>query len=410
MAHIKRARFFILILHGAISHLHSFSSFPLPSSSSLSRGLALRIKGTRSGKVNIRKELERVYWYQRKKEVFYLRNEKNKAFINKKIETFLASTWLDLIISSFPLPMFSPFFTSIRLLRHGGLYFWISLLKANTWRLYTSQHKQYNRFFYSDFEEEMYMNTEYLRNNNLNKLVTDRIKGWFLRGSSYKKKEMNMKSRGQIRIGRVRIQGNKRLNLNLDIQTSRDLEYKALKESWLLDPVSTLSCPLFYSHHPLFSSLSALPLSSTISSIIVKNHVSKAYNASLLVQNLSLFAIAFLKKNKGSKNKAQALKNTAAKALDVIIETQSSSKSRPLLGAAFSFSGRAYGAKKAGYFIISKGSVPYNTLNANIDYSLLTQKTRNGSWGFRTWLHFSSPLDTGLIKKNIPYILDNPHK
>ena len=33
------------------------------------------------------------------------------------------------------------------------------------------------------------------------------------------------------------------------------------------------------------------------------------------------------------------------------------------------------------------GSVPFNTLKANIDYSSLMQKTRNGTWGFQTWLH-----------------------
>jgi ribosomal protein S3 len=34
------------------------------------------------------------------------------------------------------------------------------------------------------------------------------------------------------------------------------------------------------------------------------------------------------------------------------------------------------------------GSVPFNTLEANIDYSHIMQKTRNGTWGFQTWLHF----------------------
>jgi hypothetical protein len=117
--------------------------------------------------------------------------------------------------------------------------------------------------------------------------------------------------------------------------------------------------------------------------IIEKNHRSKANTASLLVQNLSLFVIAFLKKNKGSKNKAQALKNTAQKVLDSLFlhHARRSHKrgNRNLLGAGFAFSGRAYGAKKAASFCLLRGSAPLNTLEANIDFSSIMQKTRNGT-------------------------------
>jgi hypothetical protein len=110
-------------------------------------------------------------------------------------------------------------------------------------------------------------------------------------------------------------------------------------------------------------------------SITIKHHYEKACNANLLVQNLSLFAIAFLKKNKGSKNKLQQLKNIAHKILLPLANSQNQS----LAGVGFSFSGRVYGARKASSLKMLFGSVPFNTLEANIDYSHIMQKTRNGT-------------------------------
>lgn len=52
---------------------------------------------------------------------------------------------------------------------------------------------------------------------------------------------------------------------------------------------------------------------------------------------------------------------------------------RRRLGIGFPFPGRVYGATKATSFKMLFGSVPFNTLHANIDYSRLTQKTRNGT-------------------------------
>jgi hypothetical protein len=130
---------------------------------------------------------------------------------------------------------------------------------------------------------------------------------------------------------------------------------------------------------------------------IIKHLYSKAHNASLLVQNLSRFLIAFLKRNKGSKNKFQRLKNTSFKVLSSLVSSAPSaspssrrpadakpSRVTPRLGVGFAFSGRVYGATKATSFKMLFGSVPFNTLHANIDYSRITQKTRNGTWGFQT--------------------------
>lgn len=52
-------------------------------------------------------------------------------------------------------------------------------------------------------------------------------------------------------------------------------------------------------------------------------------------------------------------------------------------GVGFQYSGRIYGAKKAASFKLLIGSVPLNTLDAFIDYACITQKTRNGTWGFK---------------------------
>jgi len=135
---------------------------------------------------------------------------------------------------------------------------------------------------------------------------------------------------------------------------------------------------------------------------IIKHLYSKAHNASLLVQNLSRFLIAFLKRNKGSKNKFQRLKNTSFKVLSSLVSSAATHSpsgrrpsspaeakpSRPFVtprrGVGFAFSGRVYGATKATSFKMLFGSVPFNTLQANIDYSRITQKTRNGTWGFQT--------------------------
>lgn len=145
---------------------------------------------------------------------------------------------------------------------------------------------------------------------------------------------------------------------------------------------------------------------------IIKHLHSKSHNASLLVQNLSRSSIAFLKRNKGGKNKFQQLKNMSYKislglcsprlgAGGGLVETHTprtsaldvqdhSSEINPALfldlrsprrrlGIGFSFSGRVYGATKATSFKMLFGSVPFNTLHANIDYSRITQKTRNGT-------------------------------
>ena len=52
---------------------------------------------------------------------------------------------------------------------------------------------------------------------------------------------------------------------------------------------------------------------------------------------------------------------------------------RKILGIGFEFAGRVYGAKKAATFKMLLGSVPFNTLDARIDYSYIMQKTRNGT-------------------------------
>jgi ribosomal protein S3 len=54
-------------------------------------------------------------------------------------------------------------------------------------------------------------------------------------------------------------------------------------------------------------------------------------------------------------------------------------KYNPFLGIGFSYAGRVYGAKKAMTFTMLLGSVPFNTLQANIDYAKIMQKTRNGN-------------------------------
>lgn len=115
--------------------------------------------------------------------------------------------------------------------------------------------------------------------------------------------------------------------------------------------------------------------------INIKHYYSKTCNAYTLIENLSRFLIAFIKKNKGGKNKFQQLKNITYKVLQFLIQNQFD-------GVAFYFSGRVYGAKKGMSFKMLFGSVPFNTLKQNIDYAQLMQKTRNGTWGFQIWLNF----------------------
>jgi ribosomal protein S3 len=50
-----------------------------------------------------------------------------------------------------------------------------------------------------------------------------------------------------------------------------------------------------------------------------------------------------------------------------------------ILGIGFAFSGRVYGAQKAASFKMLLGSVPFNTLDARIDYANIMQQTRNGT-------------------------------
>lgn len=127
-----------------------------------------------------------------------------------------------------------------------------------------------------------------------------------------------------------------------------------------------------------YSHLNAFPLHFNIMDISVRHHHSKTQNSYTFVENLSRFLIAFIKKNKGSKNKFQQLKNISYKVLQSIMFGRTYKKN-PLLGLAFRFSGRVYGAKKAMSFKMLFGSVPFSTLNKNIDYAKIMQKTRNGT-------------------------------
>ena len=127
--------------------------------------------------------------------------------------------------------------------------------------------------------------------------------------------------------------------------------------------------------------------------IILKYTFCKSDNAYLFVQNLSKYLISYLKKHRGGKNKTQQLKKMAYKIL-LSLYTKNRHK---FYGLGLRFSGRVYGAKKASSFKMLFGAVPLNTLGANIDYAQITQKTINGTWGFKTWLHIK--------KRNKPNIL-----
>jgi hypothetical protein len=109
--------------------------------------------------------------------------------------------------------------------------------------------------------------------------------------------------------------------------------------------------------------------------IVIKQHHSRTHSASLLIQNISRFIIAFIKKRKGSKNKFNQLKNVTYRILQTIKKHKLSENQ----GIGFTFSGRAYGAKKAASFKIFLGSVPFSTLKAEIDYDSMMQKTKNGT-------------------------------
>lgn len=148
--------------------------------------------------------------------------------------------------------------------------------------------------------------------------------------------------------------------------------------------------------------------------LIIKHHASASLGASLFILYLSRRLIAAIKQ--ASKNKLQQLKNTALKALalhardprgdnadykskNVRYEHVPSSAEqggreamtacatakrwhRPkskILGIGFAFSGRVYGAQKAATFKMLLGSVPFNTLDAKIDYATIMQQTRNGT-------------------------------
>ena len=120
-----------------------------------------------------------------------------------------------------------------------------------------------------------------------------------------------------------------------------------------------------------------------VKDFIIKHHYSKSHSAEALTANLARFAIAFIKKNKATKNKFQQLKNIAYKILRPLCSNQAGlnigSQTAPFHGAGFRFAGRVYGAKKAASFKMLFGSVPFSTLDANIDYANIMQKTRNGT-------------------------------
>jgi ribosomal protein S3 len=116
--------------------------------------------------------------------------------------------------------------------------------------------------------------------------------------------------------------------------------------------------------------------------INIKHHYSRAQSASLLVQNISRFILAYIKKRRGGKNKLNQLKNVTYRILQTISKSKmkdSLSAPRDGGGIGFAFSGRVYGAKKANNLKLFLGSVPFSTLDAEIDYSNMMQKTKNGT-------------------------------
>jgi hypothetical protein len=90
-----------------------------------------------------------------------------------------------------------------------------------------------------------------------------------------------------------------------------------------------------------------------------------------------------MKKNKASKNKFQQLKNITYKILLSLLHNNNNNlnnlnHNNIFLGLGFRYAGRVYGGTKSLPFKILLGSVPFNTLNINLDYSKIYQKTRNG--------------------------------
>ena len=117
-------------------------------------------------------------------------------------------------------------------------------------------------------------------------------------------------------------------------------------------------------------------------SIIIKHTPTETLNSSLFLLHFSRFLITSIKKNKGGggKNKFRRLKIAAYKKLkSILLHVNNLPHSQNILGIGFSFSGRVYGGKKAASFKILFGSVPFSTLNADLDYSQIMQKTRNGT-------------------------------
>ena len=156
-------------------------------------------------------------------------------------------------------------------------------------------------------------------------------------------------------------------------------------------PTVLSSTPLLSHSRLLFSKFSSLHRTQRID-FVIKHHYSKSYNASLFVENVSLFVIAYLKKSKGGKNKFQQLKNITSKIISLLVL-----KPSPVLGVSFSFSGRVYGGKKAISFKTLIGSVPFSRLTSVIDHASCMQKTRNGTWNFQTWLYLKSSSTPSLI-------------
>ena len=136
--------------------------------------------------------------------------------------------------------------------------------------------------------------------------------------------------------------------------------------------------------------------------LIIKRNHSKTFDTKILVENLSKYAIAFIKKNKGGKNKSQKLKNITSKIMTSILYSKDKKPNPLFLGGAFGFSGRVYGGKKAASFKIIYGNLPFNTLKAEINYANVVQTTKNGSWNFETWLNIKKK-DSKNILIQLPY-------
>ena len=165
--------------------------------------------------------------------------------------------------------------------------------------------------------------------------------------------------------------------------------------------------------NPLFSSSVGNSSSPLNHNLILLHKTSRTYDASSFILYLSRFLITALKKNRGGgKNKSSKLKSLAHRKLNDVYNSYMMLKmqnrweeppKRPdkkLIGIALRFSGRVYGAKKAGSFKILFGSVPFGTISSDLDFAQVMLKTRNGTWGFRAWLHWmdsSKSFDPSLI-------------